>query len=129
MDGTDNREGRVEVCDSEVWGTVCDNGWDSFDAAVLCHQLGYGRQGVCVCVCVCVCACVCSLVILLLPFLNTGTALSNALFGPGSGPIFISDLGCSGSENRLDACTHTGVGQHNCVHNEDAGVRCTGKLS
>ena len=50
VNGADNREGRVEICDSEVWGTICDDGWDSFEAAVVCYQLGYGRQGVLVCV-------------------------------------------------------------------------------
>ena len=76
------------------------------------------------------CVCVCSILdaTLALP-LDAGTAYSNAFFGQGTGAIFLSDLGCSGSETRIDACSHTGVGQHNCVHSEDAGVRCTGKLN
>ena len=60
------REGRVEICSDEQWGTICDDSWDAQDASVACYQLGYGRDGgqcVCVCVCVCVCArarvCVC----------------------------------------------------------------------
>ena len=49
---------------------------------------------------------------------------SNAMFGQGSGSIWLSDVGCNGTERRLLDCLTGAVGGHICSHSEDAGVTC-----
>ena len=43
--GSNQYEGRVEVCINDQWGTVCDDGWDRTDATVVCKQLGFAVAG------------------------------------------------------------------------------------
>ena len=81
-----------------LWGTICDDGWDDTDATVVCRELG---------------------------FLN-GTATRQPLFGSGSGPVWLSQVGCLGNENKLSHCIHTGAGNvGNCSHVQDVGVQCS----
>ena len=53
-------------------------------------------------------------------------AFTNAHFGQGSGDIFLSNVGCTGSESSLLDCSHATT--FYCGHSEDAGVRCHGEL-
>lgn len=98
MGGALVTEGRVEICFNNTWGTVCDDSWGSNEATVVCRQLGFSPTG------------------------SLATVL--AFFGQGTGPILLDDVGCAGTEPRLLACSASPIGQHNCVHAEDAGVIC-----
>ena len=124
VDGASEREGRVEVCMEEYWGTVCSDGWSEEDALVVCRQAGfdtlselhfsntYPK-----------CIMLYNLCILLGP-----VPLTNASFGRGLGPVHMTSVTCTGDEGMLSDCEHvTGLGAVNCHHARDAGVVCTSK--
>nr|XP_021327210.1 deleted in malignant brain tumors 1 protein-like [Danio rerio] len=90
--------GRVEVYHDDQWGTVCGDFWDMADAAVVCRELDCGEPV---------------------------DALDGAHFGPGSGPIWLGYVMCSGSESTLRNCGSLGWGKSRCSHGKEAGVICS----
>ena len=53
---------------------------------------------------------------------------TRASYGTGRGRILLDNVNCNGLENGLGECDHNGWGVNNCIHREDAGVVCEGKL-
>ena len=65
-----------------------------------------------------------SFIFMLLLLLAAGSRPSG--FTDGTGPIWLDNVGCRGTETRLVDCPANAFGVHNCVHSDDAGVSCTG---
>ncbi|XP_023787122.1 macrophage receptor MARCO isoform X2 [Cyanistes caeruleus] len=89
-----DRRGRVEIFHKGTWGTICDDGWTTREAGVVCRMLGFNR------------------------------AVSSFTAPPGTGQIWLDDVSCKGSEITIMDCSKRDWGSHNCNHNEDAGVEC-----
>ncbi|NXQ67649.1 C163A protein, partial [Quiscalus mexicanus] len=98
MGGEDECSGRVEMWHQGSWGTICDDTWDMADANVVCRQLGCG---------------------------SAVSALSEAAFGEGTGPIWLEKVHCKGTELSLWDCPAKPLFGKNCDHKEDAAVNCS----
>ncbi|XP_028411948.1 deleted in malignant brain tumors 1 protein-like [Dendronephthya gigantea] len=90
--------GRVEVFFNGEWGTICDDTWNTKNARVVCRQLGYP---------------------------DAARTLARSQVSPGSGPIWLDNVVCTGREKSLDNCQRGGWGHNYCSHYEDAGVECS----
>ena len=97
MDGTTPNKGRVEVYRNGFWGTICRDGWDILDASVVCRMLGY-----------------------------TGAWKAGCCedYLGGTGPVWLSEISCTGREKSLLECDHSGWGVNNCDHRKDAEIVC-----
>jgi len=94
--GPSPREGRLEVYHNGTWGTFCDDGFTKASARVVCFMLGYDYSG---------------------------RVIGNR-YGPGSGPIWLNNVQCNGTESDIESCPHRGWGQQNCEHRKDVSVSC-----
>jgi len=63
-----------------VWGAISSHNWDLNDATVVCRQLGYQA--------------------------GAEAALKNRVFGPFIGPVWLTNLQCTGNEKNMMGCSH-----------------------
>ena len=122
VNGSNNASGRVEICLGGVWGTVCDDGWDSNDANTVCRQLGYNHGMI---------TTYTNLECIIITIHNTERAIptTRAYFGEGSGPIYLSRVQCTNHGMILVNCIIDNTEIYRCDHSEDAGVICMGKVT
>ncbi|XP_047659681.1 deleted in malignant brain tumors 1 protein-like [Tachysurus fulvidraco] len=96
--GGDNCAGRLEVLHNGSWGTVRHDLWDIKDAQVVCRQL------------------------------RCGIALRDhflSWFGPGTGPIWLNRVECTGKEEALWDCQFQFSEEEERGHQDDVGVVCS----
>ena len=94
------REGTLQICINNAWGTVCsDPRFALTEAQVACQQAGGFRR-----------------------------ELSEEMEPlPTSGPVFLSELNCMGDEASLLECPRfVSIGSE-CSSGLDVTIRCTGK--
>ncbi len=102
VNGSSPCSGTVEVLHRGQWGTVCNDGWDMADAAVVCRELDCGEPV---------------------------DALSNAQVRLGLGPIWMNNAMCTGSESTLKKCGSVTWGFQGVCQSKSAGVMCSGNLN
>ena len=90
----------MEALYAGIWGAISETNWDINDATVVCRQLGYHA--------------------------GAEVALANGVYGPVSGPVWITNLQCSGSEANIMSCSHDGIGNKSESQHPQkvAGVIC-----
>ncbi|CAC5355805.1 unnamed protein product [Mytilus coruscus] len=80
---------------NETWGTVCDDSFDNIDAQVACRQLGYNNG------------------------IFAGSTTKSV-----EKQMWLDNVDCSGDENKLADCTHSGWGVEDCFRGEHVKIKC-----
>ena len=99
VNGPTSYKGTVAVFYQGAWGTICDDSWSSYDAGVICRQLGHA---------------------------GVDRFWYRAHYGEGPGRILIDQIRCPTEADHILQCTPymKDWGNHDCTHKEDAGVDC-----
>ena len=111
--------GRVEVCVSGRYGSVCHTPWTEMDASVVCKQLGFSEYGR-------------FKKIILVAYYSTLYLITGAInvnadiFTEGSTPRLVSMANCTGTEASLLDCTGVVTGSGNGFSCPTSGVICQG---
>ena len=61
-------------------------------------------------------------------FCVSAAQVVQGVFGPGSGPIFLSRLNCDGTESSLLDCNSLRTITNRCDHTVDVAISCEGKI-
>uniref|UniRef100_A0A4W3GAN6 SRCR domain-containing protein n=1 Tax=Callorhinchus milii TaxID=7868 RepID=A0A4W3GAN6_CALMI len=98
--GVSRCDGRVEIYHHGTWGRLLDDSWNISDGDVICRQL------------------------------NCGSAISvynSSQYGEGTGPVWINNVQCVGTETHLWNCPYSTVASSS-GSSSDVGVLCSGEI-
>ncbi|XP_060572663.1 scavenger receptor cysteine-rich domain superfamily protein-like, partial [Ruditapes philippinarum] len=94
INGTGPNDGRAEIKVDNTWGTICDSNFALRDAEVFCNMLG----------------------------LKAMRFFTGALYGEGSGPVYIDQLFCYSDDVVLSDCQYLFLNE--CSHSRDVSIAC-----
>ncbi|XP_019848822.1 PREDICTED: uncharacterized protein LOC109580260 [Amphimedon queenslandica] len=97
--GKGRNEGRVEVYNQNVWGSVCSNNFDMKDGNVICKYLGHPG----------------------LEEIYNKEETPSSMVRTSEGAIWMNNLQCNGYEETPFDCLQSTFGEHDCTHNQDCG--------
>ena len=127
QDGPNVREGRVEVCINNAWGTVCNDQFGIKDAIVTCTQMKFSNEGNFMC------TTPCQLLFTTNTFLSSiGAKVVRGRLLPGSAvtPIFLRGVQCdSDTHSNILDCEAVDLGITSCSHEDDVVVHCEGNFT
>ncbi len=84
-----------------TWHTVCDAVFDQHDAEVVCRELDCGAPV---------------------------QVLGAAAFGKGDSQMWTQEIQCRGNESSISFCSTSSPLNHNCTHENDIGLLCSGRF-
>ncbi|XP_053387315.1 deleted in malignant brain tumors 1 protein-like [Mercenaria mercenaria] len=96
VNGTGPYDGRAEINVNGTWGTICDENFNIQAADLFCDLMG----------------------------LRAAQYFTGAIYGEGSGPVFIDQLFCYYSHYSLSNCKYLFLNE--CSHGRDISVVCNG---
>ncbi|XP_019852408.1 PREDICTED: scavenger receptor cysteine-rich domain superfamily protein-like [Amphimedon queenslandica] len=104
VNGTIDREGRLEICTNGVWGGFCSSNFRKSAAHVACKQAGYGD-------------------------VKGAIIYTNGEFGVGDGPVIYGNVECFGHENYIADCSKVVAPNFNCYSYAGVGLLCRDNCS
>ena len=119
VNGTIEREGRLEICVNGVWGGFCPYNFRKSAAHVACKQAGYGDvMGEWVCDHF--------ITAITLPHPIGAVIYTNGEFGNGDGPIIYGNVECFGHENYIADCSKSVTPNFTCYsyYGSSVGLLC-----